>query len=93
MTKMTASDAAEILLRTIRIETPLQEKAVAMAVAALKKSEADERPAARGHWEIVKGERHMRWRKCSACGAAHDLRYAWPYCPSCGAYMREEAEP
>ena len=41
-----------------------------------------------GHWKIVTGEHHMRWRECSVCGAAHDLAYKWPFCPSCGADLR-----
>lgn len=46
-------------------------------------------PEKHGRWKIVTGEHHMRWRECSVCGAAHDLMYKWPYCPSCGACMED----
>lgn len=65
-------------------------KQIVMAVDDLKcLPPADVRPVVRGKWKIVTGERHTRWRECSVCGAAHDLAYKWPFCPSCGADMRE----
>ena len=54
-------------------------KAVYLAIEALK----NERP--KGKWidEPIKGVRYH----CSLCYGRHD--YKWPYCPSCGADMRE----
>lgn len=35
--------------------------------------------------------------RCSACGTLHDMsgfeEFPWPYCPNCGAEVKDDAEP
>lgn len=92
--EMTASDAAEVLMRTITVETPLQEKAVAMAVAALREMEeghADVRPVVRGKWTLHDDGSGT----CSECGIRQMLVWdddGWMnYCGNCGALMEGES--
>jgi rubrerythrin len=49
---------------------------------------ADVRPVARGRW-IDTDNYYQRW-KCSVCGC-HTRDARPPFCPNCGADMREES--
>ena len=49
---------------------------------------ADVRPVVRGHW-CDTSNYYQRW-KCSVCGS-HTRDARPPFCPNCGADMREES--
>lgn len=48
-----------------------------------------------GHWEtdgMIMDDGEYLMTRCTACGEAYEYGYNMPFCPNCGADMRENDE-
>lgn len=57
---------------------------------AIEKSTVDAVEVVHGRWIAIGGNRYTRISQCSNCCAKYD--FTSPYCPNCGADMRERKD-
>lgn len=69
---------------------------VKMFLAAVNNAKTiDTTPVRHGHWEtdgMIMDDGEYLMTRCTACGEAYEYGYNMPFCPNCGADMRENDE-
>ena len=85
-------DAADIVRMECGAWTGLAET----IVRRFKKlSPVDAVPVRRGRWKtdgMMMDDGEYLMTRCTACGEAYEYGYNMPFCPNCGADMREDGE-